>query len=144
MCRERIRSTPSFHHHPRHDTVFVVLDDTLPGMKGMEIGRVLLFFSFSYRRMAFSCALINWFVHDDAPDPDTGMWTVQPEHDRKGEPTIQVIPLETIVRGAHLLPVYGSARVPDDFSHHDALNSFNAFFVNHFVDHHVHELISSP
>jgi hypothetical protein len=144
MHRERIRSTPSFHGHPRRDTVFVVLDDSKHGMEGMEVGRVLLFFSFSYRRQVFACALINWFVHDDKPDVDTGMWTVQLELDRRdGKPTVQVIPLETIARGAHLLPVFGSERIPDDFSHHDALDEFNSFFVNHFVDHHAHEFISS-
>ncbi|KAF8231251.1 hypothetical protein L208DRAFT_1037891, partial [Tricholoma matsutake] len=46
MHRERIRSTPAFHGHPHRDTIFVVLDDTKPGMEGMEIGQVLLFFSF--------------------------------------------------------------------------------------------------
>ena len=143
MRCERIRSTPSFYGHPRRDTVFVVLDDSKPGMEGMEIGRVLLFFSFFYRRKAHSCALINWFVHDNEPDPDTGMWTVQLECDRKGEPNVQVIPLETIARGAHLLLVYGSMRIPDDFSHHDALDSFNSFFVNHFIDHHAHAFVTS-
>ena len=52
LCRagglrhELIRSTPSFRGHPCHDTVFVILDDSQPGMEGMEIGHVLLFFSF--------------------------------------------------------------------------------------------------
>jgi hypothetical protein len=46
---EFIRSTPSFHGHGRRDTVFVVLDESKKGMEGMEIGRVLLFFSFQYR-----------------------------------------------------------------------------------------------
>jgi len=143
MCRERIWSTPCFHGYPRHDTAFVVLDDSQPGMEGMEVGRVLLFFSFHYHHESHSCALINWFVHDNERDPDTGMWTVQLECDRRGEPTVQVIALETIAHGAHLLPVYGSTRVPDDFSHHDALDSFNSFFVNHFIDHHTHEFIGS-
>ena len=143
MRRERIRSTPSFHGHPRCDTVFVVLDESKPGMEAMETGRVLLFFSFDYHHKTHSCALINWFVHDDERDPDTGMWTIQLECDRKGEPTIQVIPLETIAHGAHLLPVYGSTRLPDDFSHHDALDSFYSFFVNHFIDHHAHEFITT-
>ena len=143
MRRERIRSTPAFHGHPRRDTVFVVLDDSKPGMEGMEIGRVLLLFSFFYRRRHHSCALINWFVHDDEPDADTGMWTVQLERNWKGEPTVEVIALETIARAAHLLPIYGSTKVPDDFSHHNALDSFNSFFVNHFIDHHTHEFITS-
>ena len=29
------------------------------------------------------------------------------------------------------------------FSHHDALDSFNSFFVNHFIDHHAHEFITT-
>jgi len=47
------------------DTVFVVLDDSKPGMEGMEIGQVLLFFLFYYCRKPYSCALIKWFVHDE-------------------------------------------------------------------------------
>jgi hypothetical protein len=143
MHCERIRSTPSFHGHECRDTVFVVLDDSKKGMEGMEIGRILLFFSFQYCRKEFSCALINWFVHDEVPDLDTGMWTVQLERDGRGQPTVDVIDLNTIARGAHLLPVFGSSRIPDDFSYHDALDSFNSFFVNHFIDHHAHEFITT-
>ncbi|KAF8802530.1 hypothetical protein BYT27DRAFT_7226421 [Phlegmacium glaucopus] len=143
MKREIIRSTPHFYGHPRRDTVFVVLDESKLGMQGIEIGRVLLFFSFSYRRKDFSCALINWFVHDDNPDEDTGMWPVQLECDRKGVPNVEVVELDSIARAAHLLPIYGSTRVPDDFSHHDALDSFQSFFVNRFVDHHAHEFLTT-
>ena len=71
--------------------MFVVLDESKRGMAGMEIGHVLLFFSFSYHRKLFSCALINWFVHDEEPDRNTGMWTVQLEHDRRGLPMVEVI-----------------------------------------------------
>ena len=141
MRRELIRSTPCFHGHPRRDTVFVVLDESHSGMRGLEVGRILLFFTFSYRRKHFSCALINWFVHHSEPDTDTGMWAVQLECDRRGIPTVQVIEVETIARAAHLLPIYGSERVPEDFSHHDALDSFRSYFVNHFVDHHAHEFV---
>ena len=34
------------------------------------------------------------------------------------------------------------ARVPNDFSHNDALDSFYSFFVNHFADHYAHQLIT--
>jgi hypothetical protein len=57
------------------------------------------------------------------------MWTVQMEHNRHGQPTIEVINVDSIAQGAHLLPIYGSSRVPDDFSHHDALDSFNSFLL---------------
>jgi len=33
-------------------------------------------------------------------------------------------------------------QVPDDFSHHNALDSFNSFFVNHHIDHHTHKFIT--
>jgi hypothetical protein len=143
LRREQIRSTPNFFGHPRRDTVFVVTDDSQAGMEGMEIGRVLLFFSFEYRRKTFPCALINWFVHTDGRDPDTQMWTVKPEFDRRGEPTLEVIHLDSIARAAHLLPVYGQSRVPEDFDYHTALDSFNSFFVNHYIDHHAHEFIGT-
>ncbi|KAI0250006.1 hypothetical protein BJV78DRAFT_1128840 [Lactifluus subvellereus] len=55
---------------------------------------------------------------------DTGGWSVI-----RGV----VIEVETIVRGAYLVPVYGSSRVPEDFSHRDASDSFRSFFVNHFL-----------
>jgi hypothetical protein len=142
LHREFIWSMPSFHGHAHRDTVFVVLDESMKGMEGMEIGRILLFFSFQYCRKNFSCALTNWFVHDDEPDRDTGMWTMQMEHDRHGQPTIEIIDVDSIAQGAHLLSIYGFSRVLNDFSHHDALDSFNSFFVNHFIDHHTHEFIT--
>ena len=48
MHQEQICSTPSWYEHPRYDTIFVVLDDTLPGMEGMVIACVQLLFSFNY------------------------------------------------------------------------------------------------
>ena len=54
----------------------------------------------------------------------------------------QVIDTDTIARAAHLLPVFGSDRVPEAFSHHNTLDSFNSFFVNHYVDHHTHEFLT--
>ncbi|KAH9029569.1 hypothetical protein EDB85DRAFT_2074436 [Lactarius pseudohatsudake] len=124
LQRERIRSTPHFFGHPRRDTVFVVLDDSQPGMDGMEIGRVLLFFSFEYRRKSFSC-----------------MWVMKQEVNRRGQPTLEVIHVDSIARAAHLLPIYGSSRVPEDFDYHDALDTYYSFFVNHYVDYHAHEFI---
>ena len=92
---------PSFHGHEHRDTVFVVLDESQAGMEGMEIRHVLLFFSFHYRQKHFSCALINWFLHGEEPNRDTGMWTVQLECDRRGWPPVKVIDID-------------SSRIPDD------------------------------
>ncbi len=47
MYHKRIQSTPNWHEeYPQFDTVFVETDAELPGMCGMLVGRVLLFFSF--------------------------------------------------------------------------------------------------
>ena len=142
LCCECICSTPSFHGSEHRNTVFVVLNEDKSGMEGMEIGQVLLFFSFHYHQKDYACALINQYMHDDEPDHDTGMWSVQLECNQRGQPTVKVIDIDAIAQGAHLLPIYGSSQVPDNFSHHDALDSFYSFFVNHFIDHHAHEFIT--
>ncbi|KAF8870790.1 hypothetical protein CPB84DRAFT_1692758 [Gymnopilus junonius] len=140
MHREHICSTPSFHGHARRDTAFVVLDEEKPGMEGMAIARVHLFFSFQYREKDYSCALVNWYV-PTGRDHDTGMWTVKLNYNSRGCPIFQVIDVDAIARGVHLLPVYGSQRLPEDFTHHDALDSFRSFFINHYIDHHAHEFL---
>ncbi|KAF9039731.1 hypothetical protein BJ165DRAFT_1416380 [Panaeolus papilionaceus] len=91
MKRERIRSKPAFHGVTRRDTVLV--DESKSKMKGMTVGRVELFFSFKYRQRAHNFG--------DSPDPDTGMWMVEPEFDDDGSPTCDVVSLNAIVRAYH-------------------------------------------
>ena len=105
LRHEWIWSTPCFFGHPHRDTMFVITDDSQPGMEGMEIGRIQLLFSFQYRRKEFSCALINWFVHADEHNPDTGMWTVTQECNCHRKPTSEVIHIDLIAWVAHLLPI---------------------------------------
>jgi hypothetical protein len=62
MCQERICSLPSWYEKPRCNTIFVVLDDKLPGMEGMVIAHILLYFSFDYKQVHYSCAYVNWYV----------------------------------------------------------------------------------
>jgi len=142
LFRETIRSTPYFRGGLRRDTVFVERDATKAGMEGMDAARVQLFFSFSTGRNTYSCALINWYLHDrDAgPDEDTGMWEVELER-VGGRSPVEVIHLDSIVRGAHLIPIYGQFVVPPRSKYFDTLDSYQSFFVNHFVDHHSRELI---
>ena len=142
MRQERIRSTPSWYGHPRRDTVFVVLDESLLGMEGMVIARVQLFLSFNYKRVDYACVYVNWLVRDDDdPDPDTGLWTVSLEEHR-GKPTSQIIDVRTIARAAHLIPVYGLGSISPEVQYYNSLDSYKQFFVNSFVDHHVHEFLS--
>jgi hypothetical protein len=144
MYQERIHSATSWHDHLRHDTMFVALDDDLPGMKGMVIARVCIFFSFNYKKTNYSCTFVNWLVRDDdEPDLDTGMWTVSQEM-HCGKPTSQVINVKTIARAAHLLPVFGSEQVPptNEVQYYNSLDRYKSFFVNSFIDHHAHEFLT--
>ncbi|KAJ7639463.1 hypothetical protein FB45DRAFT_1134946 [Roridomyces roridus] len=140
MYRERIRSLPSWHGYARRDTVLV--DVGAPSMVGLVIGRVQLFFSFTFADKLYECALLNWLVPvDDKPYPDTGMWVVGLEWDAAGVPTLEMIEVGAIARGAHLLPVYGVNPLPEDFHFSDSLDAFNTYFVNPYADHHMHEFL---
>jgi hypothetical protein len=144
MYRERIRSTPNWHgEYPRHDTVFVETDAALPGMRGMVIGRVLLFFSFPFRNQIYPCALVHWLVPvGDEPDDETGMWVVQPEFEGNRR-SLEIIHLDCIARGAHLLPVYGSSFLPEEFHFSDSLHAFRGYFVSRHADHHMYEFLNN-
>jgi hypothetical protein len=142
MYRERIRSNPNWHgEYARYDTMFVVLDAELDSMPGMAIGRARLLFSFKFRNKVYSCALVHWLVPLDDPDEDTGMWVVQPEFHGNGSRTLSIIPLESVARAAHLLPVYGSSLLPEGFHFADSLDAFVAYFVNPYIDHHSNEFL---
>jgi hypothetical protein len=112
----------------------------------MMIARVLLFFRYhdQYSGDDVPCALVNWFVPPNrrwARHADTGMWVVKPELVR-GKPPLEVIHLETIARGAHLLPVFGEGFLPENFDYTSALNAFDFYFVNQYADHHSHEFLA--
>jgi hypothetical protein len=142
MYRERIRSNPNWRgEYARYDTMFVETNAELYGMPGMAIGRARLFFSFKFRGKVHSCALIHWLVPFGEPDEDTGMWVVRPEYQANGRRTLSIIALDCVARAAHLLPVYGSSFLPEDFHFSDSLDAFLAYFVNPYIDHHSNEFL---
>ncbi|KAH9996959.1 hypothetical protein BJV74DRAFT_877360 [Russula compacta] len=143
MHQERIRSNPNWHgEYARYDTVFIVTGSEADPMLGMTIGRVLLFFSFTLGDEPIPCALVHWLIPGNIPDDDTGMWVVQPEFEGNGCRSLSVVHLDSIARGAHLLPIYGSSFLPEDFDFSDSLDAFHAYFVNNCIDHHSHEFLS--
>ena len=143
MCREVLRSTPSWRRGaPRCDCAYVVDDDSKDGFRGMSVVRVRLFFSFEYNSVTYPCALVDWFKKmGRAPDDVTGMWIVEPELDQHGGRLRSVLHLDSFVRGAHLIPVYGSSFLPINFLHVWSLDTFEAFHVNNFIDYHANEII---
>ena len=68
------------------------------------------------------------------------MWIVQPDFDADGQWELEVIHLNCILCGAHLIPVYGHDRLPMDIRHTDSLNIFQAYYVNKYIDHHAFEV----
>ena len=145
MRREQIRSTPSWRNEaPRYDTVFVETDPEQLGMRGMHVARVFLLFSFDFREITYPCALVNWFIPiDEAPDQLTGMWVVSPEFTYDDELSLTVIHIETILRGAHLIPCFGEDYVASrtDIDASQTLDNFNSFYVNKYIDHHANEIV---
>lgn len=141
---EHIRATPTWNSgSSRYDTVFVNADSNLPGMAGLLIARVFSFLSFKYGGTEYPCALIQWYscVSDEA-DEATGMWVVEPDFN-DGNPHLAIIHLDAILRAAHLI---GRCRGPDagflprTVSAETALDYFDYFYVNKYVDHHAYEI----
>ena len=143
MRRETIRSTPQWRKkEPRRDCVFVERSVEIGGMGGLDVVRVLAFFSFIYDGVHYPCALVQWFRHvSEEPDNLTGMWMVEVDRSRDGLPVISVIHTDCILRGAHLIPIFGKDFVPEELVFSDTLDAFAAFYVNRFIDHHAFEII---
>ena len=142
MHHERIHATPLWHGDcPHYDCVYVTTGPE-HGMCGMHSACVRLLFSFVYQQLIYNCAFVEWFVRsDNHPDPETGMWVVEPEFDNNGHISSLVIDVDTIIRSAHLIPVFGNITLPSTFHFSDSLDTFSAYYVNQFADHHTFELV---
>jgi hypothetical protein len=142
MHRERIRAVPSWRHkHGRYDCMFIEKDPKLLGFKGLHVVQVCLFFSFKHDKKTYPCALMQWFVPiGDQPCEDTGMWKVEPEFDCCRERITAIMHLETAVRAAHLIPIYGSKYIPHKLHFSESLHTFHGYYVNKYTDHHMHEI----
>jgi hypothetical protein len=141
MHREHIRATRSWRRGPpRYDCIFAEADRDLRGFRGLLAGRVFLFFTVRHEGEVFPCALVTWFsTVGEEPDPTTGMWVVEPDTDWRGNRVMDVIHIGTILRNAHLIGVAGETRIGRmHFS--NSLDSFRAFYVNKYADHHSHEI----
>ncbi|KAL6305518.1 hypothetical protein BKA93DRAFT_816904 [Sparassis latifolia] len=111
-------------------------DCALDGMLGIEVVRIHLFFSFKHEGHQYSCALVHWFQRiDDQPNED-------PEMDVQHIPFMSIIHLDSIICAAHLILVYGDARISRDITDENSLDAFQAFYVNKFADHHAFEILS--
>ncbi|RXW12546.1 hypothetical protein EST38_g13308 [Candolleomyces aberdarensis] len=143
MRREWIRCTPSWRNSgPRYDCVYLVEDESKPGFHGLNVVRLKALLSFCYEGTDYPCAVVEWFKKvGRTPDPTTGMWVVKPDMS-SSERDVTVVHIDSILRSAHLLPVYGSRYplIPPNFKHSLSLDCFNAYYVNKYIDHHANEI----
>ncbi|KAG1830283.1 hypothetical protein F4604DRAFT_1887434 [Suillus subluteus] len=142
MRHEHIRACPLWRNkYPRNDCIFINTGSDAEGMRGLEVARVICFFSFNHNWEVYPCALIHWFekISDD-PDENTGMWMVAPSFHEDGSKNIAVIHIETIFRAAHLIPIYGSEYIPHTLKFYHSLDTFHSFYVNKYADHHAFEI----
>lgn len=85
MYCETIRAAPFWNlgeiPGPRYDCVLVSNGLNLePGMSGLLVAHVLLFFSFLVDMELHQCTLVHWFsTFCHQPDPDNRMWVVTPD-----------------------------------------------------------------
>lgn len=145
LYRETIRCTPRWKTGtivaPRRDSVVLNTNPEEPGMRGLDVARVHLFFSFEVDSELFSCALVHHFAKSfEDPDPDNGMWIVEPDLDRDDYRVMSVVHVDSIVRAAHLLPVFKvDMAIPREVNFSHALDIFTAFYVNKYIDYHAFE-----
>jgi len=137
MCREIIQATPWRNGQSRYDTVFINSDPSEEGIRGVKVARVLVFCSLWHEVKIYQCALIHWFSRvGDGPDEDIGLWVVKPDFDDDGKPDLAIIHIDTIIRAAHLIPVYDSQYICRSLTMHNTLDTFKEFYANKFVDYH--------
>ncbi|KAF9038038.1 hypothetical protein BJ165DRAFT_1416799 [Panaeolus papilionaceus] len=144
MFQERIRAVELWWKGPRrYDTVYVCKpgQTVLDGFRGLEVACVQLFLSVTHQQVTYPCALVSWYSPvGDEPCPDTGMWMVEPDIDINDNLIMDVIHLDTILHGAHLIGCAGDGFLPVDFESSNSLDAFPQFYVNKYVDHHAHEI----
>ncbi|KAJ6561586.1 hypothetical protein B0H10DRAFT_2169275 [Mycena sp. CBHHK59/15] len=139
MLHECIRAVHSWRGGAaRHDCVFV---EGNPSFQGLLAACVLLFMSFKHSGITYPCALVTWFsAIGDEPCPNVGMWMVEPDTDHRGQRVIDIIHIDTILRSAHLIGIYGDSFLPQHFKYSDTLDRFQAFYINKYTDHHANEI----
>ena len=150
MYREVIRSLPWWTKGdapaPRRDCIFVDRGEPdAPGMRGLLVARVYLFFKFLYANAEYPCALVYWYTTvGTEPDDSTGLWVVKPEYKTvRGQSyrNMGIIHLDSIIRGAHLLPRFPSnTQVYQELNYTQTLDVYRSFYVNKYINHHSFEI----
>ncbi|KAI6008635.1 hypothetical protein EDC04DRAFT_2547997, partial [Pisolithus marmoratus] len=111
-----------------YDCVFVITNPHTQGMLGLDVTRVLCFFSFKHLGMEYPCVIIHWFDHiGDGPN-NTGMWVVHMHNAQD----IAIAHINTIYHTAQLIPVYVSQHGidPASIKPNESYDKFWFYYVN--------------
>jgi len=137
---------PSFQGFPCYDTVLVRTDvrsGVQPGPHGLSVAHLVLLFTFLFKSKDRPTAVVRWFTFDgESPDEDSGMWIVKPQNHPDGKSSFGLIPTDAIMWACHLIPVYGTAKVPPYVKFHNSLHLYKSYYLNRFIDHHSFEILS--
>ncbi|KAG1846644.1 hypothetical protein F4604DRAFT_1884139 [Suillus subluteus] len=139
MQREHIYAYPLWQnkHH---------CNDYAEGMRGLNVARVICFFSFSHNwevLLFLSPQRPNVLVTiGDCPNENTGMWMVAPSFHEDGSRNLTVIHIETVFHAAHPIPIYSSEYISHSLKFYHSLDSFHLFYVNKYTDHHAFKIAS--
>jgi hypothetical protein len=148
LYRETIRCTPKWKTSgitaPRRDPILLETGSDMAGVRGLDVARVHLFFSFALGEEVYECALIHEFCKSFTdPDPDNGLWIFEPDYDDDGYRIMSVVHVDSIVRAAHLLPVFkDETPIPREVNFTNTLDVFKAFYLNKYIDYHAFETLS--
>ncbi|KAF8328733.1 hypothetical protein F5887DRAFT_897430 [Amanita rubescens] len=143
MLRERIRATHKWRGGgSRYDCVFIKVDEDEAGFRGLDVVQVVAFFKVTCNKVEYPGAIVTPFKKvGNSPCPFTQMWKVRRDLARGGQRKFKIVPIHSIVRGAHLIGISGSSFVPREVNHSNALEAFKDFYVNKFIDYHAHETV---
>lgn len=111
-------------------------------MQSLLVARIYLFLKFSFGDVDYPCILVHWYTTvGTALDGPTGLWVVKPEYTHHCCKNMSVVHLNSIVRGAHLLPRFPSnVQLPRELNYTQTLDVYRFFYVNKYVDHHAFEI----
>ncbi|KAF9780987.1 hypothetical protein BJ322DRAFT_1112381 [Thelephora terrestris] len=146
--RETIRSTSRWQTSgiivPRQDPVLLATGSDTAGVRGLEVARVQLLFSFMLEEELFECALVHEYCKSFTdPDPDNSLWIFEPDYSDGGSRITSVIHLNSIVRAAHLSPVFkDNTPMPREINFSHTLDVFSAFYLNNYIDYHAFETLT--
>ncbi|KAL1724787.1 hypothetical protein EV714DRAFT_288235 [Schizophyllum commune] len=108
--------------------MYVLQDNDEPGFYSLYTAHVMLFFSFHHEDIKYPCALV------------LGLWIIEPDLSDNGQHIMDVIHVDAILHGAHLIGAAGRQKIPLCFSHTDSMDCFKAFYVNKYADYHTFEI----